>query len=88
MQQLGDMAETGFEAPYTIASFPSPLDRENGRIQASVVYGLRSSKKRKRHEIAVAVDGEGVCIYNVSVTNLVSSLSYTHKIRRFNVNLS
>ena len=66
MKNGGRMADAGFEAPYTIASVPNPLDRENGRTQACIVYGIRSSKKRKRHEIAVAVDGEGVSIYNVS----------------------
>jgi len=53
------------EAPYTIASLPKPLDDESGRIQTAPVYGLRSSRKRKRHEVAVGIDGEGVNIYNV-----------------------
>ena len=53
------------EAPYTIASLAKPLDQENGRTQASPVHSIRESKKRKRHEVAVAVDGEGIFLYNV-----------------------
>ncbi|KAK4540993.1 hypothetical protein LTR36_008362 [Oleoguttula mirabilis] len=61
------------DAPYTIATLPRPLDSENGRIQASPVYTLRSSRKRKRHEIAVGIDGEGVNIYDVQSQNQVTS---------------
>lgn len=61
------------EAPYTIASLVKPLDAENGRTQASAVYGLRGSKKRKRHEVAVGVDGEGVNIYNIQSQNLITT---------------
>lgn len=57
---------TGIEAPYTLVSLPKPLDSTNGQIQAAPVYGLRGSKKRKRHEVAVGIDGEGVNIYNVN----------------------
>lgn len=59
------MAGTGIEAPYTLVSLPKPLDRETGRIQAAPVFGLRESKKRKRHEVVVGIDGESVNIYNV-----------------------
>ena len=55
------------EAPYTIASFSSPLDRERGRVQASSVVEIKRSRKRKRHEVAIGVDGEGVNIYNVII---------------------
>lgn len=54
------------EAPHTIATLPTPLDANNGRTQAAPVHSLRGSKKRKRHEVAVGVDGETVNIYNVS----------------------
>ena len=53
------------EAPYTFVSLPDPLDKECGRITASPVYGLRGARKRKRHEVAVGIDGEGVNLYNV-----------------------
>lgn len=53
------------EEPYTIATLPRPLDQEHGRIHPATVSSLSGSRKRKRHEIAVGVDGEGVNIYNV-----------------------
>ena len=53
----------GIEEPYTIAALPKA--RDNGRIQASPVHSLNGSRKRKRHEIALGVDGESVNIYNV-----------------------
>lgn len=58
-------ATGAIEAPYTIASLPSPLDGEHGRTYASPVVGIKESRKRKRHEVAVGIDGEGVNIYNV-----------------------
>lgn len=53
----------GIEEPYTIATLPKA--RDNGRIQAAPVHSLNGSRKRKRHEIALGVDGESVNIYNV-----------------------
>ncbi|KAK4553948.1 hypothetical protein LTR86_009124 [Recurvomyces mirabilis] len=61
------------EAPYTIASLPKPLDGEHGRSHAAPVYGVRAGQKRKRHEVVVGVDGEGVNIYNVQNQSLVTS---------------
>ena len=62
------------EAPYTVASLPKPLDSDGGRIQAAPVYGIHGSRKRKRHEVAVGIDGEGVNIY--SVQNQSQAASY------------
>ncbi|KAK0895298.1 hypothetical protein LTR91_022063 [Friedmanniomyces endolithicus] len=61
------------EAPYTIASLPKPLDVEHGTIQAAPVFGIRGSKKRKRHEIVVGIDGESVDIYNIQSQDRVTS---------------
>nr|POF18633.1 uncharacterized protein CFP56_62141 [Quercus suber] len=61
------------ETPYTIASLPKPLDTEYGRAYAAPVYGLRGSRKRKRHEVAVGIDGESVNIYNVQSQANVAS---------------
>lgn len=54
------------EAPYSIASIPTPIDDANGRCRPAPVYGIRQSKKRKRHEVVVGVDGESVNLYNVN----------------------
>ena len=53
------------EAPFTLASLPKPYDATNGRSFAAPVYGLRGQRWKKRSEIAVAVDGDGISIYNV-----------------------
>jgi len=52
--------------PYVVASLPRPIDHSNGRYVVGDVYGgAPGSKKRKRSELAVGVDGEGVNIYDV-----------------------
>lgn len=57
------------ESPYTIASLPRPLDNVHGETHVARVFGLRGSKKRKRHEVAVAVDGESLNIYDVRLSS-------------------
>ena len=54
------------EAPYAIASIPTPIDGVNGGIYAATVSGIGDSRKRKRHEVVVGVDGEIVNLYNVN----------------------
>lgn len=66
------MAE-GAHGAYTVASLPKPLDADHGTTKAAPVYGLHGSKKRKRHEVAVGVDGEGVNIYNVQSQSIITS---------------
>ncbi|KAK5118946.1 hypothetical protein LTR62_000157 [Meristemomyces frigidus] len=61
------------ETPFTIATLPKPLDGESGRTYATPVYSVRAGQKRKRHEVAVGVDGEGVNIYNVQSQSLLTS---------------
>ena len=60
------MSGSGMEAPYAIASIPTPIDSVNGGVYAATVCGIRDSRKRKRHEVVVAVDGESVNLYNVN----------------------
>lgn len=55
---------------YTLAALPRPLDTAKGcYLTANVWSAANGSKKRKRSEVAVGIDGEGVNIYNVR-TNL------------------
>ncbi|KAI1206641.1 uncharacterized protein F4807DRAFT_228395 [Annulohypoxylon truncatum] len=62
------------QKPYVLASLPRPLDPTTGRYVVSEVYGSApGSRKRKRHELAVGIDGEAVNIYNVSSARLVTS---------------
>lgn len=54
------------QKPYVLAALPRPLDPTTGRYVVSEVYGCApGSRKRKRHELAVGIDGEAVNIYNV-----------------------
>jgi hypothetical protein len=55
--------ETG--APFTLATLPT-----NGRTQAASVCSISGVKKRKRTEVAVALDGEGLFIYSVCLTRM------------------
>jgi len=49
-----------------VASLPRPIDPSTGRYVVGDVYGgALGSKKRKRSELAVGVDGEGVTLYDV-----------------------
>lgn len=51
---------------YPLATLPRPLGTTKGPYVAAEVWGLApGSKKRKRSELAVGIDGEGVNIYNV-----------------------
>ncbi|QGA14247.1 hypothetical protein EYB26_001900 [Talaromyces marneffei] len=59
--------------PSVLTQLPRPLQASTGKTQVGEVYSLVESKKRKRYEIAVAVDGEGLNIYNVQYPKLVTS---------------
>jgi hypothetical protein len=59
-----------------VASLPRPIDRSKGRYVVGEVYGgVPGSKKRKRSELAVGIDGEGVNLYDVRYKSIVSSTS-------------
>ncbi|RMZ71114.1 hypothetical protein GMOD_00005621 [Pyrenophora seminiperda CCB06] len=49
------------------------MSSSNGRVHAAGVCSASGAKKRKRTEIAVAVDGEGVSIYSLQNPQLVTS---------------
>lgn len=69
LQHLATMSSRiSLQAPYTVASLPRPINRSTGRYVVGDVYGgAPGSKKRKRAELAVGIDGEGVNIYDVSL---------------------
>ncbi|OAG23443.1 hypothetical protein CC77DRAFT_984377 [Alternaria alternata] len=60
-------------APFTLASLSKPIGSTNGHVHAAGVCSLSGIKKRKRTEIAVGVDGEGVSIYSLQNPQLVTS---------------
>lgn len=54
------------QKPHIIATLPQPIDRKNGRyVVGEVVSGRVGTKKRKRSELAVGIDGEGLNLYDV-----------------------
>ncbi|KAL5120033.1 hypothetical protein ACEQ8H_002131 [Pleosporales sp. CAS-2024a] len=60
-------------APFTLATLSKPVGSTNGRIHAASVCSLNGVKKRKRTEVAVGLDGEGVSIYSLQNPQLVTS---------------
>jgi hypothetical protein len=62
-------SEQKIGAPFTLASLPRPINTGTGRTQASGVCSISGTKKRKRTEIVVGVDGEGILIYSVGNSN-------------------
>lgn len=55
----------GLQTPSVLAQLPRPLHASTGQTRIGEVSSLVDSKKRKRYEVVVAVDGEAVNIYNV-----------------------
>lgn len=53
------------QTPSVLAQLPRPLHASTGKTHIGEVSSLVESKKRKRYEVVVAVDGEAVNIYNV-----------------------
>lgn len=53
---------------YRVAEFPEGLATPDGNILVAAVYGYLNSRKRKRSELAVAVDCESVNLYDVQLT--------------------
>jgi hypothetical protein len=59
-------AAFSIEKPTVVATLPRPVDQSIGRYVVSEVHGgIPGSRKRKRSELAVGVDGEGLSIYDV-----------------------
>jgi hypothetical protein len=61
-------AAFSIERPTVVATLPRPIDHSTGRYVVSEVHGgTPGSRKRKRSELVVGVDGEGLNIYDVSI---------------------
>ncbi|TVY48777.1 Uncharacterized protein LOCC1_G003372 [Lachnellula occidentalis] len=62
------------QSPYVVASLPRPIDHSKGRYVVGDVYGgAPGAKKRKRSELAVGIDGEGLNLYDISSSKLITS---------------
>ncbi|KAF2681513.1 hypothetical protein K458DRAFT_371944 [Lentithecium fluviatile CBS 122367] len=60
-------------APFTLASLPKSIGQSHGRTHAASVCSINGTKKRKRTEIAVGLDGEGISIYSLQNPHLATS---------------
>ncbi|KAJ2905911.1 hypothetical protein MKZ38_003699 [Zalerion maritima] len=70
------MMETHFQIqkPYLLTQLPKPLNPSKTGYVVGEVAGQRSgSRKRKRPEVAVGIDGEALNIYDVPSSRLVTS---------------
>lgn len=53
---------------YKIAEFPQSLAKPDGNILVAPIYGHLKSRKRKRSELTIALDCEGINLYEVNPT--------------------
>lgn len=76
------------QSPSVLAQLPRPLHASTGKTHIGDVYSLADSKKRKRYEVVVAVDGEAVNIYNVRLRScqllLDDALADIYRFKRLN----
>ena len=54
--------------PQLLTKLPKSFESEKSRVYTADVHSITGGKKRKRSEIAVAVDDEGINLYDVSTT--------------------
>ena len=59
------------QRPYTLATLPVPLNASHGKILAADIHSLSGPRKRKRPELAVAVDNDGINIYSVFLATVI-----------------
>ena len=55
------------QKPYVLADIPHDITGSPGNILAADVFAVAGSKKRKRSELAIAIDRQGINIYDVSL---------------------
>ncbi|KAF2156954.1 hypothetical protein K461DRAFT_317128 [Myriangium duriaei CBS 260.36] len=75
------MATDQLEEPYTLLSVPKPFGGDRTRSHASSVYRYSAQAAKQRTEIAVAVDGEGVYVYDVVNPRLITSYAVSPQTR-------
>ena len=55
------------QTPFLLAEVPQDLTGLPGNLLAADVYAVAGSRKRKRSELALAIDRQGINIYDVSL---------------------
>ncbi|RDW94784.1 hypothetical protein BP5796_00547 [Coleophoma crateriformis] len=62
------------QPPYVVATLPQPIDHSNGCYVVGEVLGRQNgSRKRKRSELAIGIHGEGVNLYDIPSSRLITS---------------
>ena len=54
------------QSPFTVAHLPVPAKDQVEKVYVADVIAITGSQKRKRSELAVAIDGEAINIYDVT----------------------
>lgn len=64
------------QAPYTIAKLPEAPFPDKARIQCADVQSVTGSRKRKRCELAVAIDHSCVNLYDVDSLGSAGTIGF------------
>lgn len=67
-----------------MAEIPHDLVGSSGQILAAEVHAVAGPKKRKRSELAVAIDHQGVNVYDVIIIAPLTLCNWTDGCSRFN----
>lgn len=78
-QKDGVFRNMELQAPFVLAQLPRALGASAGKCQLGEVHGVAGPKKRKRHEVVAAIDGESVNIYNVRAMFLYLPFILIHR---------
>lgn len=55
----------GMDGPQALFTLQRPVDSTAGQTYSGLVHSINASRKRKRGEVVVGVDGESLNVYNV-----------------------
>lgn len=59
------MSGLSLQEPYVVATLPRPVDTTTGRYKCAEVHGSEPGSRKRKRELVVGVDGEGVNLYDV-----------------------
>lgn len=67
---VSSVTEKMIQKPYLLAEVQQDLTGLHGNVLASDVVAVAGSRKRKRSELALAVDRQGIKVYDVSLCSV------------------
>lgn len=70
-------------SPYILTKLPESLTGDKGQVHVCDIHAVNGSKKRKRSELAVAVDNEGINLYDVYLHELIDTIPESSSTCRF-----